>query len=65
MTMKIRLKDETGKPHVWDVARRSGAWELTDHDGYVRVLEPTWLQSVPRIKLCADNHGLTLDRAID
>jgi hypothetical protein len=63
--MKLRLKDASGKPHVWDVTRRFGAWELTDHDGYLRVLEPTWIQSVPRIKLCAENHGLTLDRAID
>jgi hypothetical protein len=63
--MKIRLKDHDGKPHVWDVTRRFNAWELTDHDGYLRVLEPTWIQSVPRIKLCADNYGLTLDRPID
>lgn len=63
--MKLRLKDAFGKPHVWDATRRFGAWELTDHDGYVRVLEPTWLQSVPRIKLCASNYGLTLDRDID
>lgn len=63
--MKIRLTDNYGKPYAWDVTRRFGYWELTDHDGYVRVLEPTWIQSVPRVKLCASNYGLTLDRDID
>lgn len=63
--MKLRLTDNYGKRHVWDVTRRFGHWELTDHDGYVRVLEPTWIQSVPRIKLCASNYDMTLDRDID
>lgn len=63
--MKIRLKDTEGKGYTWDVTRRFGRWELTDHDGYVRVLESTWLQSVPRIKLCASNYDMTLERDID
>ena len=36
-------------------------WMLLDDQDYVRVLEPTWRESVPRIKAILANFGMTAD----
>jgi len=36
-------------------------WMLRDHQGYVRTLENTWHDSVPRIRAVLENYGLTAD----
>ena len=61
--MNIRLQDASGSKFKWNVVRdanKPAAWVLTDHTGYKRVLDEFWATSVPRIKLIAENHGLTL-----
>lgn len=61
--MNIRLQDKNGNKFRWSVVRdanKPASWVLTDHAGYKRVLDEVWTLSVPRIKLIAENHGLTL-----
>ena len=41
-------------------SRWGSGWEYIDHDGYKRFQEGTWIDVVPRIKLTAENYGLTL-----
>lgn len=51
---------ETGERFKWAFwrdPRKPAHWMLRDHEGYVRTLEPTWADSVPRIRLIADNYG--------
>jgi hypothetical protein len=65
--MMLRLKDEVGVVYKWRVrrdARRPAAWMLEDHTGYQRTLEANWFDCVPRIRLIADNHGLSLLSAL-
>lgn len=65
--MQIRLKDEAGAVYRWRVSRdvRSpAAWMLEDHSGYQRTLESNWLDSVPRIRLIAENHNFSLLTAL-
>lgn len=61
--MRIRLEDADGNKFAWSVKReirKPASWVLKDHNGYERVLESVWAASVPRIKLIAENHGLSL-----
>ena len=41
-------------------SRYGTGWEYEDHDGYCRFQEGNWLDVVPRVKLTAENYGLTL-----
>lgn len=41
-------------------SRWLSGWEYVDHDGYARFQEGTWIDVVPRVKLTAENYGLTL-----
>jgi hypothetical protein len=68
--MKIRMiytgwPDAYQKRYVWDLTKRGKYWELTDHVGYLRVLEETWLLTVPRVKELAENYGMTLETKLD
>jgi hypothetical protein len=36
-------------------------WFLEDYTGYVRTLERNWLDSVPRIRMILENHGMTAE----
>ena len=40
-------------------SRKSGVWFLRDHDGYIRTLESTWIDSAPMIRQVAENYGFT------
>ncbi len=40
--------------------RYLSGWEYEDHDGYTRFQEGTWIDVVPRVKLTAENYGLTI-----
>ena len=57
--MKLRFQDNDGARFAWSCNKVGKFWELTDHNGYVRVLEDVWATSVPRILLIAENHGLS------
>ncbi len=67
----IRLTDESGiiyrwsiryAPHIWNCTLRRylTGWEYESHDGTVRFQDGNWLAIVPRVKLTAENYGLTL-----
>lgn len=63
----LRLTDSAGQIYRWTIgkdARRPATWQLTDPAGYVRTLESNWRDSVPRVKLIAENHGLQLLTAL-
>ena len=45
----------------WYDSRTPAAWMLQDHEGYVRTLERTWRDSVPRIQATVANYGLTAE----
>lgn len=45
--------------YFWHDGRRPASWMLEDHEGYVRVLENTWVDSAYRIKNIAENYGFT------
>ena len=46
----------------WHFGKGRGYWYLREPDGgYVRTLERTWAESVPRIRTILENHGLTAD----
>lgn len=64
--MKIstfQAKDASGAPFRWAFWRDdghgkyAGYWMLRDHEGYVRTLESSWLDSVPKIRLILSNYG--------
>jgi hypothetical protein len=50
---------ETQEKFKWAFRREGNYWILKDHDQYERVLEKTWIDSVPRIQAIADNYGMT------
>ena len=56
--MKLRFKDSAGQKFSWSCNKVGKYWQLTDHTGYVRVLEDVWSISAPRVLLIAENHGL-------
>ena len=41
-------------------SRHGSGWEYETHDGTIRFQEGNWLDLVPRVKLTAENYGLTL-----
>ena len=55
-------------PRAWCVSpngplsrpRYITGWEYESHDGTVRFQDGNWLDVVPRVKLTAENYGLTL-----
>lgn len=57
--MRLKMEDDDGSVYWWTCWRDKvlGYWMLQDHDGYVRNLEANWINSVPRIRLHADNYG--------
>lgn len=46
---------------MWAFGRsaKSAVWFLRDHDGYIRALASTWIDSVPMIHAVLDNYGMT------
>ena len=40
--------------------RHVSGWEYTSHDGVRHFQDGNWLAVVPRVKLTAENYGLTL-----
>lgn len=65
---RLHLADTEGCSYVWRFCRErytSGHyWTLQTHEGTLRVLERTWLASLPRIQLISENYGLTLKEAL-
>lgn len=58
----LHLKDDDGKQVSWSFyrdCRKPAAWMLRDHTGYLRTLEATYAESVPRVRVIAYNHGFT------
>jgi hypothetical protein len=56
----FKASTETG--HVmWAFGRsaKSGVWFLRDHDGYIRTLDRTWIDSAPMIQRTVENYGFT------
>lgn len=54
--------DSDGRIHKWHFAKARGYWFLREPDGgYVRTLEKTWAESVPRIRVIFENYGLTTE----
>jgi hypothetical protein len=47
-----------GTKHVWKFFRDGGYWYLEDYTGYVRTMEKTWIDSLPKMRLCVENHGM-------
>ena len=50
---------ETNEKLKWAFKREGNYWLLRDHENYIRVLENTWIDSVPRIQTIANNYGVT------
>ena len=52
--------EDNGKKFVWSFGRDpfQKAWILTDYEGYKRILESTWIDSLPRIKQVLANYGM-------
>ena len=58
--MTLRLVDEDGNQYRWKFYRDPRTpvyWVLVDHTGYVRNLERTYAESIPRVKIIAENHN--------
>jgi len=53
--------DADGKAYRWTFWRDGDYWMLRDYTGYLRTLEHTWIDSVPRIKSILEGHGMTAD----
>lgn len=62
-TTRFTTKDSNGAPYSWFFGYDSliKAWILGDYTGYIRVLESTWRDSVPRIQMILANHGMTAE----
>ena len=52
---------KSGHRYTWKFWRddTSRSWFLEDYTGYTRALEATWRDSVPRIRMILENHGMT------
>ena len=48
-----------GTKEIWGFYKANGYWILQDPTGYERIMERNWIDSVPSIQLCLENHGLT------
>ncbi len=75
-SVQIRLQDAEGKIYRWSIrwlkcwgvnpdgplskSRQLVGWEYESHDGTRRFQEGNWRDVVPRVKLTAENYGLTL-----
>jgi len=55
----IIMTYKDGKRYTWTAFRERNIWFLRDHTGYCRALESNWFNSVPLIRLIAENHGMT------
>lgn len=60
-TTILRAKDASGKVYEWAFGKDGKYWFLRDHTGYIRTLEATWRDSVPRILAIAANHGFAVN----
>jgi len=65
-TTRFTCKDAEGNAYIWSFWKESQAhraqdrrWMMKDHEGYVRVLELTWIDSLPRMLLTIENYGFT------
>ena len=63
---RFTCKDADGHTYVWSFWKESHAyrykdrrWMMQDHEGYVRVFELTWIDSLPRMLLTIENYGFT------
>ncbi len=58
---KFTARDSAGNEYRWRFGRskKSSLWYLKDPDGYIRSLESSWVDSVPRIQMVISNHGQT------
>lgn len=64
----LHLKDDSGRRVLWSLyrdCRKPSLWMLRDHAGYLRTLEATYAESVPRVRMIADNHGYTFTHDIN
>jgi hypothetical protein len=54
---------KAGHRYSWKFWRDAASqlWFLEDYTGYVRTLERNWLDSVPRIRMILENHGMTAE----
>lgn len=62
-TTRFTAKDADGASYSWFFRRdaKINSWVLGDYTGYVRVLERTWIDSIPRIHAILANHGMTAE----
>lgn len=66
-TTTFTATDAAGNKYKWSFWRdpradnKKGLWFLKDPDGYVRSLENTWIDSVPRIRTILENHDMKAD----
>lgn len=77
-TISIRLADTTGQTYRWTI-RYAGAcllvgvpgrtrvtgWEFTTDDGCIRFQEGNWSDLVARVRVTAENYGLSIESAFD
>lgn len=62
--IRFKLSHSSGAAFYWTIYReprttQGPLWMLRTHDGAERGLERTWLDSVPLVRLIAENHGCT------
>jgi hypothetical protein len=49
---------ETGEKLKWAFRKNGKYWFLKDHEDYVRTLESSWIDSVPKLLDIAYNYGM-------
>lgn len=59
--LKFHMGDGTKQTWHFYASRLHGAWVLEEPDGYCRILEQSWRESVPRIREIAANYGAKVD----
>ena len=57
----ITAKDSNGRKESWRFWHDGAFWFLQGPDAYVRTLEKTWRDSVPRIHSILENYGLAAE----
>ena len=61
-TFTARNKDgKTYRWQFWRDARPPAYWMLKDHEGHIRTLERTWIDSVPHIHAILESYGMHAD----
>ena len=56
-TFSVEHPDGPLRFTFWRDSRPPPAWLLQDHEGYIRTLAPTWIDSIPMIRRIVENYG--------